>query len=268
MKFTGERYLPGVEGFIKSEHIHRYILASEYVENKLVLDIACGEGYGSNLLASRADKVIGCDFDTKSINHANGKYKKKNLQFDQGCITQLPYQDHTFDVIICFETIEHVENYNLAMKELQRVLKESGILIMSTPNKSEYSDKRNFNNIFHKHEFYIAEYKEWLISVFKFNTFLYQKPIFGSIIQNFEKTIITSYKGDLEEYNSFSFNEFKYIISISSNVNVIIVPTSHYYDNNYQAYISNQIKGSLSYKIGHYILFPFKLIKKWIQSLL
>ncbi|MBK8348617.1 MAG: hypothetical protein IPL08_13770 [Saprospiraceae bacterium] len=58
LKFTGERLINGTEGFIKREHLHRYALAMELVENKIVLDIACGEGYGSNLMAEKQRKSL------------------------------------------------------------------------------------------------------------------------------------------------------------------------------------------------------------------
>jgi len=104
-EWTGERYLPWMEiGEIHYEHLHRYYFASQFTRSKL--DLACGEGYGTDIIAENAKEVIGIDIDEKMILHANQKYKKKNLEFKVGSITQVPIEkNHQFDVIVCFERV-------------------------------------------------------------------------------------------------------------------------------------------------------------------
>lgn len=265
MKFTGERYIPGIEGFIKSEHLHRYAVALQYIENRIVLDIACGEGYGSWLLSSNAKQVIGVDIDVVSIKKAQEKYKLKNLHFQHGDVTKLRFENNTFDIIVCFETIEHVIDYNEALKEIKRVLKKDGILIMSTPNKVEYSDHRNFKNEFHYHEFYVDEYKQWIQSKFINNIFLLQKPILGSYIQNNESKAIENFEGNFSNIKTIEENQFKYIISFSSDSTLEDIPSSHFFENNIALLINFYNKKSMSYKIGNLLLFPIKLIRQWIR---
>src|SRR5947199_9541379 len=87
LEWTGERYVPGMEGAeIGYEHLHRYAFATQFVRNKRVLDLASGEGYGSNLLAKTAKHVVGIDIDEKAANHAANNYIKPNLQFTVGSI--------------------------------------------------------------------------------------------------------------------------------------------------------------------------------------
>lgn len=178
MEFTGERFIPNVidDNEIKIEHLQRYQSIQNLVKGKVVLDAACGEGYGSNLLSMNAEIVYGIDIDEESIEHAQNKYLKGNLEFLTASIEKLPFEDHSFDVVVSFETIEHV-NENLQqqfLKEIKRVLKKDGILIMSTPNKEIYTDFRNYHNPFHVKEFYKDEFYEFLNSAFKFVDFSYQ----------------------------------------------------------------------------------------------
>lgn len=143
LKFTGERLINGTEGFIKLEHLHRYALAMELVENKIVLDIACGEGYGSNLMAEKAKEIFAMDIDNTIVDHAAFTYKKRNLKFLTGDIRNTSFPDHTFDVIVCFETLEHVDEHHIVMTEFKRILKPQGVILMSTPEKANYSIASN-----------------------------------------------------------------------------------------------------------------------------
>ncbi len=77
LPWTGERLVTSLSGQIVFEHLHRYAIACVLAEGKDVLDIACGEGYGSALLGSRARSVIGVDADDRAVQHANGKYGRQ-----------------------------------------------------------------------------------------------------------------------------------------------------------------------------------------------
>lgn len=81
MKFTGERFIPGVNGNIDLEHLHRYRFCIDFIADKDVLDIACGEGYGSAMISAHARKVWGVDISAEAISHAQSEYKGENLQF-------------------------------------------------------------------------------------------------------------------------------------------------------------------------------------------
>jgi len=93
-------------GRIAYEHYHRYASCVEAASGKVVADIACGEGFGSALLARSAATVIGIDIDTEIILHAGNKHKTiSNLSFAVGDCRSLPLKDHSVDLIISFETI-------------------------------------------------------------------------------------------------------------------------------------------------------------------
>ena len=151
LKWTGERYVPWVDDpIIGYEHLHRYSFAKEFVKGKKVLDLACGEGYGSSMLAEEADEVIGIDIDESTIKHASSKYIKQGLQFIRGSITDVPIKtEKIFDVIACFEAIEHIGKHNELMEEVKRLLKTDGIFLVSTPNKYIYTDETGYKNPFH-----------------------------------------------------------------------------------------------------------------------
>lgn len=140
MNNTGERYIP--EAFDDAEnisqmHLERYKFAYNYVRGKNVLDIACGEGYGSDLLSNIASNVIGVDIDNEAVGNAKNKYKKENLKFLVGGVDKIPLEDGSVDVLVSFETIEHV-NFKKQLsflKEVDRVLKKDSLFIVSTPDK-------------------------------------------------------------------------------------------------------------------------------------
>jgi len=155
LEFTGERYVPGTAGEIAHEHWHRYAFARAFVAGRRVLDAACGEGYGSALLAEAAVHVTGVDIDARTLAHARATYAgRTNVEFVEGSAARLPLRDASVDVVVSFETIEHLEaaDQPRMLAEFARVLHPDGVLILSSPNRPEYSDARNHVNPFHIHE--------------------------------------------------------------------------------------------------------------------
>ena len=226
LESTGERYLPWLEeASIGYEHIHRYAYATQFVQNKRVLDLACGEGYGSYLLAKTAKSVVGIDIDNNSIKHARNKYIKQNLEFRVGSITEIPIDgERLFDVAICFEALEHIEDHQKLLSEVKRLLTPEGVFIVSTPNKTVYTDESQFNNPFHVHELYFDEFRELFEKYFKNVKFLGQRiycnsniwPVFAG-----EDTKVVEYVVDKnpEEF-VFAGNDKKiprYFIAIASD---------------------------------------------------
>jgi len=181
LEWTGERYVPWADDTVTGyEHLHRYRLAKEFVKGKKVLDLACGEGYGSFMLAEEANEVIGIDIDETTIRHASSKYIKKNLEFIKGSITNVPIKgENIFDVVVCFEALEHIEDHDGLMKEVKRLLKEKGMFIVSTPNRYIYSEQPNYQNPFHLKELYFDEFKELLSKYFE-NILIYGQKVYPS----------------------------------------------------------------------------------------
>src|SRR5574344_674216 len=116
-------------------HTDRYRFACEYSEGKDIIDCASGLGYGANILRSlgRAKSVVGVEINKDAAEYASYMYGDDRTRFLNGSILDLPFEDNSFDLFTSFETIEHVENEKKQLSEIQRVLKNNGIYICSTP---------------------------------------------------------------------------------------------------------------------------------------
>ena len=139
LEFTGERFTPECVREIWYEHYHRYAFARGMVSGLRVLDAACGEGYGSALLAGAASGVTGVDVSAEAVQHARERYASKNLDFRAADCLDLPFAADEFDCIVSFETLEHLEDHDGLLNEFRRVLKPAGFLLLSSPDKAVYS---------------------------------------------------------------------------------------------------------------------------------
>jgi ubiquinone/menaquinone biosynthesis C-methylase UbiE len=183
LPFTGERFVPGTRGEIWVEHWHRYHFAARWAAGKRVLDVACGEGYGSALLARHAARVTGIDLSPQAVAHAQKTYAALgNAQFVCAPCQRLPLPDASIDLAVSFETIEHITEQAAFLDELARVLTPEGVLVLSCPNKLEYSDKRGFVNEFHVKELYREELEALLAARFPAAEWYGQRPTFFSLI--------------------------------------------------------------------------------------
>lgn len=181
--FTGERFLPGASGEIWYEHWHRYHFAAKLIAGDEVLDVACGAGYGSALLAQRARHVVGADISATTIEHARNRYATvPNLEFRQADCAALPFTDASFDTVVSFETIEHIDAQMQFLDEVRRVLRPDGVFILSSPNKLEYSDRRNFANPYHLRELYREGLAALLTPRFGHSLWFGQRMSFFSVI--------------------------------------------------------------------------------------
>lgn len=183
LPFTGERFIPGTPGEIWVEHWHRYHFAARLAAGKRTLDVACGEGYGSALLASRAASVVGIDVSPDAIAHAQRAYGSlAHARFERASCTALPLPDASIDLAVSFETVEHISEQSAFVAELARVLAPGGILLMSCPNKREYSDERGYRNEYHVRELYRDELAALIGERFPATTWFGQRPTFFSVI--------------------------------------------------------------------------------------
>lgn len=268
--WTGERLETYIYSKDSIDHLHRYSLVSNYVQDKIVLDIASGEGYGSNIISDKAAFVYGVDIDAKSIQEAQLKYKKDNLKFLVGSTSSIPLEDHAVDVVVSFETIEHHDEHIEMMNEIRRVLRPNGLLIISTPDKKNYTEKRNFVNKFHVKELYKHEFFDLIAQNFNSIQMLTQKYVNGnSIIQ--EDTIdseIKIFSGNYAAISNVVIDPF-YLIAIASNGSFEKQKTTIFDGNDIiQTEFTNrlnEIYQSNSYKLGHLILSPFKRLKKIVK---
>lgn len=183
LDFTGERFTPECVREIWYEHWHRYVFARELARGKRVLDAACGEGYGSALLADVAQSVLGMDIAEAAIEHARSRYgARSNLRFERGDCTALALPPASLDLIVSFETLEHVEAQQALVAGFARALADDGMLIISSPDKRTYSDVSGFRNEFHVRELYREELLALLAPHFPHVRLYGQKLLFQSAI--------------------------------------------------------------------------------------
>ena len=228
--FTGERFVPGIDNFqLEIEHFQRYYSVLPLVKGKVALDAACGEGYGSKILADAAQRVIGVDISEDAVNRARKAYSDQtNLSFIAESVADLSLPDESVDIVVSFETIEHIseELQQEFLEQIHRVLKKDGLLVMSTPNKEIYSNLHNYHNEFHVKEFYKED----------FLAFLHQK--FTNIVlynQYFEVTSVIDRPEEKAGWIPYRKNkvdrEGKYYIALASNVLFPQIDISHVYMN-------------------------------------
>ncbi len=282
MKSTGERLITDYSmGKGAIEHLHRYAIALSFVKGKKVLDIACGEGYGTNLMANYASSIIGVDISDEAINHAKEKYKKNNLSYKLGSATDIPLEDNSVDVVVSYETLEHHDKHDEMFAEIKRVLTDTGLLIISTPEKVNYHSV-DPNNIFHIKEITGEDFDQLLGRHFSNFKVFKQKFLQSSLIYSLDKQFknVVEYQGDFETVSNSFFDESNIfniaLASVDSNF-VIDLPISLYSGDDFinagitQIYkrhdkkleqALSEVYNSKSYRIGNLLLKPFSLLKK------
>lgn len=183
LPFTGERFTPEIKGAIWYEHWHRYSVMLPVARGRRVLDAACGEGYGSWLLAQSAAEVVGVDIDTVAIGHARARYATRtNLRYVQASCTALPLPEASVDLIVSFETIEHLEGQQAMLAEFSRVLTPGGALVISSPNKATYSEESGYANEFHVRELFRDELSAMLGAHFPQQVWYGQRVLAHSLL--------------------------------------------------------------------------------------
>jgi len=194
-----------------AEHEVRYEYAAEHCIDKFVLDCACGEGIGLAILSNKAKEIIGVDIDEKALDAAKKKNAaKNNIKFQNASILNLPFEDNHFDVITCIETIEHIpiQFQQTAIKELSRVLKKDGKLILTTPNKDVTSPEMIApKNYFHIHELSIDECKNLLNDLFSnvdvFGLFNYTRRKYNVAVSDVNQGNNKNFKKKLSAFLPF-----------------------------------------------------------------
>jgi SAM-dependent methyltransferase len=133
-----ERIVPDeTEPGIVAIHRKRYEFALPFCAGKDVLDAGCGVGYGAEVLAAAARRVVGVDVDADAIAYARRRYAAPNVDFVEADLLALGFRDASFDVVCSFETVEHVADRVRYLKEMRRVLRPGGVFVLSTPHARE-----------------------------------------------------------------------------------------------------------------------------------
>ncbi|MFQ5643676.1 MAG: glycosyltransferase [Thiogranum sp.] len=219
LEWTGERFVPELEGEIALEHIHRYAMACELAQDKVVLDIASGEGYGSAMLGMRAQQVLGVDISATAAAFSRKKYASGKLAFIRGSCSAIPLKDRSVDMIVSFETIEHHDQHEAMIKEFVRVLRPDGIIIISSPDKHEYSDVPQFHNPYHVKELYEKEFRELLFRHFQCVQMYGQRLVYGSAIfrSDNESALVKHFRSESDVTGGEAGFRPIYNIAIASN---------------------------------------------------
>jgi ubiquinone/menaquinone biosynthesis C-methylase UbiE len=213
---TGERLIADVHKntIMYGEHMGRYKSVINAVSGKVVLDIASGSGYGSYELAKSASRVIGVDVDQDAIDYAKAKYKKSNLKFVKSDGLRIPLDDNSVDIVVSMETIEHIEDDEAFIAELHRVMKPSGLAVISTPNDRAYPK----GNHFHYREYEKDKLVALIKSKFKNVKMYYQTiDLAASIIS--EDQLESEYEGSVLTARTIkrSAEDCVYFIAVASN---------------------------------------------------
>ena len=264
-----------MDGQIAAEHFSRYLFVSHYLDlgGKKVLDIASGAGYGSYLLAQKAGQVTGVDISQETVDYANSHYKRENLTFQQGSCYEIPLPADSVDVVVSFETLEHIDRQEDFLSELERVLRPDGIVVISSPNKRLYTDVPNKVNPYHVKELYNEEFLALVNQRYRYTEYLGQNYLLSSVIYPINGAHPSA--GRPAEYadNDFREKEPLYNILIASNAPLSTLrplPAAFFYedtvtiDNIRKAAFNegqNSCRNTHTWKIGHFLLTPFRFFR-------
>ncbi len=175
-QFTGERVIPGrVESGLWNEHVSRYHFAATFSHHRRVLDVGCGAGYGTALLARDARIAIGFDIASDAVDYARAHHGGE-AYFLRASADSFPVKSNSIQLITAFEVIEHIAAWPDLIKEAARVLDNEGLFLVSTPNQTYYAETRQETgpNPFHVHEFELEEFRNALCERFSFVSVLGQ----------------------------------------------------------------------------------------------
>jgi O-antigen biosynthesis protein len=187
-ELSPERALPEQMAgrLMESEHRGRYLWSAQLASGLDVLDAGCGAGYGTHVLAAAgARRAVGMDISEEAIEHARTVTPpSKTCEFVLGDLHSLPFEQGEFDLVVCFEAIEHVTDQAQVIGELRRVLRPEGVMVLSSPNRDIYPP----GNPHHTHEFTPHELERVLLEHFA-NVELYrQSPWLGAAILDDEQS--------------------------------------------------------------------------------
>jgi 2-polyprenyl-3-methyl-5-hydroxy-6-metoxy-1,4-benzoquinol methylase len=160
MEYDGERLVPGDRRLrnLLVEDLAKFHFASRYAADKLILDAGCGAGQGTVCLArSGARYTVGIDIASEAVTFARSHFVEPNLAFGRMDAAWLGFQDRTFDMVTSIEVIEHLSEPEHYVVGMRRVLKDDGMLVLSTPNKLISSPTPGTLWPHHIHEFYLEE---------------------------------------------------------------------------------------------------------------
>ncbi len=164
LTLTGERTIPDldIENYWFRRHEVVYQRLAPRCAGRDVLEAGCGEGYGADLIAGVARRVVAVDYDQAAVAHVRSRYGRVEVM--QANLAELPLADASVDVVVNFQVIEHLWDQAQFVAECARVLRPSGLLMVSTPNRITFSPGRDTPiNPFHTRELNADELTQLLL---------------------------------------------------------------------------------------------------------
>ncbi|MBI5119194.1 class I SAM-dependent methyltransferase [Candidatus Poribacteria bacterium] len=163
-KVTAERTAAhsGAEKPIRERQLAAYYRALGYVEGRRVLEIGCGEGVGASILAQKAGSLVAVDYSEDALRQARSHCGACNTQFSLMKVPPIDFADASFDTVICFQMIEHLEKPGDLVAEICRIMRDDGIALIATVNK----DATISPNPYHVREFSADEFQTFLRKYF------------------------------------------------------------------------------------------------------
>lgn len=211
---SGERFVPELMGgeLIDAEHQARYRFALAHVSGKRVLDAGCGVGWGSKLLLEAgASHVVGLDISEEAL--ADCRRRTPEAEFVQGDLQALPFEDGEFDVVVCFEALEHAADTTAVLDHLARVLTDDGILLVSSPNPAVYPE----GNSFHLHELTPAELAQATRDRFAHVEMFLQHEMVASVIAPADPTSSEAFHSSTRSVTGWGPGSDAYSVAVASN---------------------------------------------------
>lgn len=165
-------------------HLARYSIVQKLCRNLDILDVACGEGYGSYAMASfwEAKSVTGIDISKQAISNAQNVFASEKVKYIASSAEDIVelFEENSFDLIISLETIEHVKNPEHFLSAIKRLLKPNGIAVISCPNDHWYYGAGESKNPYHLHTYYFDEFKKQAeLFLGEATCYLFGRPING-----------------------------------------------------------------------------------------
>lgn len=198
IEFTGERVIPGqVDPDLWNEHYSRYLFATRLARFRRVVDVGCGAGYGSVLLAQSARLVYALDPAADALTLARtAAQERENVHLLAGSAAHLPFAPNSLDLVVAFEVIEHLAEWADVIREARRVLAPGGQFIVSTPNRDYYAAQRGASgpNPFHAHEFTFDEFRDALREVFPHVAMFVQNHAAGVVFRPIDDAVSSDVK--------------------------------------------------------------------------
>lgn len=229
LDFTGERIVPGASNCepafarkMYQEHVARYAFAAQMVANRDVLDVACGVGYGSQLLGKAGAKsVLGIDLAEDAISHARKNYFHPEVTYRAQDAREMDYAGE-FDLVTCFEFIEHVDEQERVLDAIKRALRPHGILVISTPRPHD-----ELRTEFHVHELEYQELKRMLSERFENVQSFFERNCFTSFVGaalpgSIEKVIPVTERVELDDADYFVFVAYDGESEIAANAKAVL----------------------------------------------